>query len=148
MMSIWRITLRSSISLVLFHGLSRCWGLRWCTGWQHLAAGQPMDRLVCGDVGFGKTEIAIRAAFKAACDSKQVAILVPTTVLSIQHYKNFKKRLEDFPVKVGLINRFITGKKQTETLKALEAGEIDIIIGTHKLVGQRVKFKDLGSILE
>ncbi|MEM9053296.1 MAG: transcription-repair coupling factor, partial [Bacteroidota bacterium] len=107
----------------------------------------PMDRLVCGDVGFGKTEIAIRAAFKAACDSKQVAILVPTTVLSIQHYKNFKKRLEDFPVKVGLINRFITGKKQTETLKALEAGEIDIIIGTHKLVGQRVKFKDLGLLI-
>jgi len=107
----------------------------------------PMDRLVCGDVGFGKTEIAIRAAFKAACDSKQVAILVPTTVLSIQHFKNFKKRLENFPVKVGIINRFVTGKKQTETLKALEAGEIDIIIGTHKLVGQRVKFKDLGLLI-
>ena len=114
---------------------------------EDMESASPMDRLVCGDVGFGKTEIAIRAAFKAACDSKQVAILVPTTVLSIQHYKNFKKRLEDFPVKVGLINRFITGKKQTETLKALEAGEIDIIIGTHKLVGQRVKFKDLGLLI-
>lgn len=107
----------------------------------------PMDRLVCGDVGFGKTEIAIRAAFKAACDNKQVAILVPTTVLSLQHYKNFKQRLEDFPVKVGLLNRFVTGKRQTETLKGLENGDIDIIIGTHKLVGKQVKFKDLGLLI-
>lgn len=107
----------------------------------------PMDRLVCGDVGFGKTEIAIRAAFKAVCDSKQVAVLVPTTVLSLQHYKNFKKRLEDFPCRVGILNRFVSGKKQTETLKALENGEIDIIVGTHKLVGKKVKFKDLGLLV-
>lgn len=107
----------------------------------------PMDRLVCGDVGFGKTEIAIRAAFKAVCDSKQVAVLVPTTVLSLQHYKNFSSRLEDFPCRVGLLNRFVSGKKQTETLKALENGDIDIIIGTHKLVGKKVKFKDLGLLI-
>lgn len=107
----------------------------------------PMDRLVCGDVGFGKTEIAIRAAFKAVCDSKQVAVLVPTTVLSLQHFKNFQKRLEEFPAKIGLLNRFVSGKKQSETLKALENGEIDIIIGTHKLVGKKVKFKDLGLLI-
>ncbi len=114
---------------------------------EDMESASPMDRLVCGDVGFGKTEIAIRAAFKAVCDSKQVAILVPTTVLSLQHYKNFKKRLEDFPARVGLLNRFVSGKKQTETLKALASGEIDIIIGTHKLVGQKVKFKDLGLLI-
>jgi transcription-repair coupling factor (superfamily II helicase) len=114
---------------------------------EDMESASPMDRLVCGDVGFGKTEIAIRAAFKAVCDSKQVAILVPTTVLSLQHYKNIKKRLEDFPARVGLLNRFVSGKKQTETLKALAAGEIDIMIGTHKLVGQKVKFKDLGLLI-
>ncbi|MGB6036973.1 MAG: DEAD/DEAH box helicase, partial [Cryomorphaceae bacterium] len=114
---------------------------------EDMESASPMDRLVCGDVGFGKTEIAIRAAFKAVCDSKQVAILVPTTVLSLQHYKNFKKRLEDFPARVGLLNRFVSGKKQTETLKALASGEIDIMIGTHKLVGQKVKFKDLGLLI-
>jgi transcription-repair coupling factor (superfamily II helicase) len=107
----------------------------------------PMDRLVCGDVGFGKTEIAIRAAFKAVCDSKQVAVLVPTTVLSMQHKKNFTERLKDFPCNVGVLNRFVSGKKQTETLKALANGEIDIIIGTHKLVGKNVKFKDLGLLV-
>jgi transcription-repair coupling factor (superfamily II helicase) len=112
-----------------------------------MESASPMDRLVCGDVGFGKTEIAIRAAFKAVCDSKQVAILVPTTVLSLQHYKNFKKRLEDFPARVGLLNRFISGKQQTETLRALAAGEIDIMIGTHKLVSQKVIFKDLGLLI-
>jgi transcription-repair coupling factor (superfamily II helicase) len=114
---------------------------------EDMESASPMDRLVCGDVGFGKTEIAIRAAFKAVCDSKQVAILVPTTVLSLQHFKNFKKRLEDFPARVGLLNRFVSGKKQTETLKALASGEIDIIIGTHKLVGAKVKFKDLGLLI-
>jgi transcription-repair coupling factor (superfamily II helicase) len=114
---------------------------------EDMESASPMDRLVCGDVGFGKTEIAIRAAFKAVCDSKQVAILVPTTVLSLQHYKNFKKRLEDFPARVGLINRFISGKQQTETLRALAAGEIDIMIGTHKLVSQKVIFKDLGLLI-
>jgi transcription-repair coupling factor (superfamily II helicase) len=107
----------------------------------------PMDRLVCGDVGFGKTELAIRAAFKAATDSKQVAVLVPTTVLSFQHYKTFKERLSDFPVKVDYLNRFKSAKKTTETLKKLEKGEIDIIIGTHKLIGKRVKFKDIGLLI-
>lgn len=112
-----------------------------------MEAESPMDRLVCGDVGFGKTEIAIRAAFKAVCDSKQVAVLVPTTILSLQHKKNFAERLKDFPCRVGLLNRFVSAKKQTETLKALENGQIDIIVGTHKLVGKQVKFKDLGLLI-
>ncbi|MEZ4798568.1 MAG: transcription-repair coupling factor [Flavobacteriales bacterium] len=107
----------------------------------------PMDRLVCGDVGFGKTEIAIRAAFKAATDGKQVAVLVPTTILSLQHFKSFAKRLKEFPVKVDYINRFKTAKQKTETLKKLAAGEIDIMIGTHALVGKNVKFKDLGLLI-
>lgn len=107
----------------------------------------PMDRLICGDVGFGKTEIAIRAAFKAVCDSKQVAVLVPTTILSLQHYKTFKKRLEGFPCTVEHISRFRSQRSITETLKRLEQGQIDIIIGTHKLVGKKVKFKDLGLII-
>jgi transcription-repair coupling factor (superfamily II helicase) len=107
----------------------------------------PMDRLVCGDVGFGKTEIAIRAAFKAATDGKQVAVLVPTTVLSLQHYKSFSKRLKDFPVKVDYINRFKTTKQAAETLKKLEKGEIDILVGTHAIVAPRVKFKDLGLLI-
>ncbi len=104
----------------------------------------PMDRLVCGDVGFGKTEVAIRAAFKAACDGKQVAVLVPTTILALQHYKSFKERLADFPIEVDYINRFKTAKEKTETLKRLAEGKINIIIGTHGLVGKKVKFKDLG----
>jgi transcription-repair coupling factor (superfamily II helicase) len=107
----------------------------------------PMDRLVCGDVGFGKTEIAIRAAFKAVCDNKQVAILVPTTILCLQHYKTFKKRLEGFPCNVDYVNRFKSQKNVTESLKKLEKGETDIIIGTHKLVSKDVKFKDLGLII-
>ena len=107
----------------------------------------PMDRLVCGDVGFGKTEIAIRAAFKAVCDSKQVAILVPTTILSFQHFKTFSERLKNFPCKVDYVNRFKSAKQVTESLKKLEAGETDIIIGTHKLVGKNVKYKDLGLII-
>ena len=107
----------------------------------------PMDRLICGDVGFGKTEIAIRAAFKAVNDNKQVAVLVPTTILSLQHYRNFRERLKDFPCTVSYINRFKTGAKQTETLKKLASGEIDIIIGTHKLVSKSVKFKDLGLMI-
>jgi transcription-repair coupling factor (superfamily II helicase) len=114
---------------------------------EDMQAEAPMDRLVCGDVGFGKTEIAMRAAFKAATDGKQVAMLVPTTVLSLQHYKSFAKRLKDFPVKVDYINRFKTAKQTTETLKKLENGEVDIIIGTHALVGGRVKFKDLGLLI-
>lgn len=107
----------------------------------------PMDRLICGDVGFGKTEIAIRAAFKAATDGKQVAILVPTTILSLQHYRSFKERLKDFPVNVDYINRFKSAKQVTDTLKRLEEGKIDILIGTHKIVGKSVKFKDLGLII-
>lgn len=107
----------------------------------------PMDRLICGDVGFGKTEVAIRAAFKAVNDNKQVAVLVPTTVLSLQHYKTFSERLKDFPCKVDYLNRFKSAKKQTETLKGLADGSIDIVIGTHKLTGAKVKFKDLGLLI-
>ncbi len=104
----------------------------------------PMDRLVCGDVGFGKTEVAIRAAFKAVTDGKQVAVLVPTTILALQHYKTFRERLKDFPCTVDYINRFKSTKSQSETLKKLAEGKIDIIIGTHRLLSQDVKFKDLG----
>jgi transcription-repair coupling factor (superfamily II helicase) len=104
----------------------------------------PMDRLVCGDVGFGKTEVAIRAAFKTCCDGKQAAILVPTTILAYQHYKTFGERLKDFPVTVDFINRFKTSKEKKETLQKVAEGKIDIIIGTHSLLGKDVKFKDLG----
>lgn len=104
----------------------------------------PMDRLVCGDVGFGKTEIAIRAAFKSVVDGKQAAVLVPTTILAFQHYKTFKDRLKDFPVTVDFINRFKSSKEKKETLQKLAGGKIDIIIGTHGLLGKEVKFKDLG----
>lgn len=109
--------------------------------------GYPMDRLVCGDVGFGKTEIAIRAAFKAATDGKQVAVLVPTTILALQHFKTFSKRLADFPVTVDYLNRFRSAKEQKEVLQRLEAGKVDILIGTHKIVGKQVKFKDLGLLV-
>lgn len=108
---------------------------------------RPMDRLICGDVGYGKTEIALRAAFKAACDSKQVAILVPTTVLAQQHYENFKKRFAAYPVNVEMLSRFRTPKEQKQILKKLETGEIDIIIGTHRLVSKDVAFKDLGLVV-
>ncbi|MGV6860871.1 MAG: transcription-repair coupling factor [Putridiphycobacter sp.] len=107
----------------------------------------PMDRLVCGDVGFGKTEVAIRAAFKAVADNKQVAVLVPTTILSLQHFKTFSERLKDFPCKVDYINRFKSAKQITETVKKLKAGQIDILIGTHAIVGKKVEFKDLGLII-
>lgn len=107
----------------------------------------PMDRLVCGDVGFGKTEVAVRAAFKAVCDSKQVAVLVPTTILAYQHYKTFKERLKDLPCNIDYINRFRSAKQQTETLKNLADGKVDILIGTHKLVGKGVKFKNLGLLI-
>ncbi|MEO7049576.1 MAG: DEAD/DEAH box helicase, partial [Ferruginibacter sp.] len=107
----------------------------------------PMDRLVCGDVGFGKTEIAIRAAFKSCADGKQAVILVPTTILAYQHYKTFGERLKDFPVTVDFINRFKTAKEKKETYKKLEEGKIDIIIGTHSLLGKDVKFKDLGVMI-
>src|SRR5690554_5351272 len=107
----------------------------------------PMDRLVCGDVGFGKTEVAIRAAFKAVSDSKQVAILVPTTILASQHYRTFIDRLKDFPVTVDYINRFKSSKQIKETLAKLAEGKVDIIIGTHRLVSKDVKFKDLGLLI-
>lgn len=107
----------------------------------------PMDRLVCGDVGFGKTEVAIRAAFKSCVDGKQAAVLVPTTILAFQHYKTFKERLKDFPVTIDYINRFKSSKEKKETLKKLEEGKIDIIIGTHGLLGKEVKFKDLGIMI-
>ena len=104
----------------------------------------PMDRLVCGDVGFGKTEVAIRAAFKTCLDGKQAAVLVPTTILAYQHFKTFGERLKDFPVTVDYINRFKTSKEKKETFQKLQEGKIDIIIGTHALLGKDVKFKDLG----
>jgi transcription-repair coupling factor (superfamily II helicase) len=106
-----------------------------------------MDRLICGDVGFGKTEIAIRAAFKAATDGKQVAILVPTTILAFQHYRSFKERLKDFPVTISYMNRFRSAKQKAETLAGLKDGKIDIVIGTHQLAGNAVKFKDLGLLI-
>ena len=108
---------------------------------------RPMDRLVCGDVGFGKTEVAVRAAFKAACDSKQVAVLVPTTVLAYQHFQTFKSRLKNFPVRVDYLSRARSTEQTKELLKDLEAGKIDIIIGTHKLIGKSVKFYDLGLLI-
>ncbi len=112
-----------------------------------MEAPSPMDRLVCGDVGFGKTEVAIRAAFKSVADSKQAAILVPTTILAYQHYQTFKERLSDFPCNIDYINRFKSTKQKNETLKKLADGEIDIIIGTHGLLGKSVKFKDLGLLI-
>ena len=108
---------------------------------------RPMDRLVCGDVGFGKTEVAVRAAFKAATDSKQVAVLVPTTVLAYQHYQTFSKRLKDFPVRVDYLTRARSGKQTKQLLNDLAEGKIDILIGTHKLISKQVKFKDLGLLI-
>jgi transcription-repair coupling factor (superfamily II helicase) len=108
---------------------------------------RPMDRLVCGDVGFGKTEIAIRAAFKAVDNGKQVAVLVPTTILAYQHFRTFKERLKDMPVTVGYVNRFRTAKQKSETLKDLAEGKLDIIIGTHQLTNKSVVFKNLGLLI-
>jgi transcription-repair coupling factor (superfamily II helicase) len=107
----------------------------------------PMDRLVCGDVGFGKTEVAIRAAFKTCVDGKQAAILVPTTILAFQHYQTFSERLKDFPVTVDYINRFKSGKEKKDTLKRVEEGKVDILIGTHAILGKEVKFKELGLLV-
>ena len=112
-----------------------------------MESAMPMDRLVCGDVGFGKTEVAMRAAFKAATDGKQVAVLVPTTVLALQHYNTFKERFRDFPVRVEYVSRAKTGKQLKELLEDLKAGKIDILIGTHKLVGKQVVWKDLGLLI-
>lgn len=112
-----------------------------------MEASYPMDRLICGDVGFGKTEIAIRAAFKAVCDSKQVAVLVPTTVLALQHYNTFRDRLANFPCSIDYVNRFRSQKQQKEIFKKLKEGQLDIIIGTHKLLSKDVEFKDLGLLI-
>ncbi len=107
----------------------------------------PMDRLVCGDVGYGKTEVAIRAAFKAVADSKQVAVLVPTTILALQHYKTFSDRLKDFPCTIDYINRFKSTKEQKTTIEQLNSGKLDILIGTHRLVGKDIKFSDIGLLI-
>ena len=108
---------------------------------------RPMDRLVCGDVGFGKTEVAIRAAFKAVDNSKQVAVLVPTTILAFQHFKTFSQRLQNLPVRVDYLNRFRTTKDRKAILEDLRAGQIDILIGTHQIAGQAVAFSDLGLLI-
>ena len=108
---------------------------------------QPMDRLVCGDVGFGKTEVAIRAAFKAATDGKQVAVLVPTTILALQHYRSFSERLRDFPVRIEYLNRTKTAKEVAQIREELASGRIDILIGTHKMLGRQIRFKDLGLLI-
>jgi transcription-repair coupling factor (superfamily II helicase) len=108
---------------------------------------QPMDRLLCGDVGYGKTEVAMRAAFKAVQDSKQVAVLTPTTVLSFQHYESFKKRFANFPVKVEMLSRFRTAKEKTAIVEEAEQGKIDILIGTHAILAQKLKFQDLGLLI-
>jgi len=114
---------------------------------EDMARPKPMDRLICGDVGYGKTEVALRAAFKAVMDSKQVAVLVPTTVLAQQHFQTFKERLELFPVKVELLSRFRSGREQKEALKGLADGTVDIVIGTHRLLQKDVAFKDLGLLV-
>src|SRR5699024_8721932 len=107
----------------------------------------PMDRLLCGDVGYGKTEVAIRAAFKAVMDNKQVAILVPTTILAQQHYETLLERFQDYPVEIRLLSRFRTRKEQQQTLKDLKAGIVDIVIGTHRLLSKDIEYKDLGLLV-
>ena len=114
---------------------------------EDMESSRPMDRLVCGDVGFGKTEVAVRAAFKAACDNKQVAVLVPTTVLALQHFKTFQSRLRNFPVTVDYLTRARTAKQTKELLDNLASGKLNIVIGTHRLIGKGVKFKDLGLLI-
>jgi transcription-repair coupling factor (superfamily II helicase) len=114
---------------------------------QDMEAENPMDRLICGDVGFGKTEVAVRAAFKAIQDSKQAAVLVPTTILAEQHYNTFKDRLAQFPVKIDALSRFQTKKEQTRIIKELEEGSLDVVIGTHRLLSKDVKFKDIGLLI-
>lgn len=114
---------------------------------QDMESSKPMDRLICGDVGFGKTEVALRAAFKAAMDGKQVAFLVPTTLLADQHFRTALKRLDGYPIKIGTLSRFVTGREEKEIIRNLEDGKIDIIIGTHKLLNEKIKFKDLGLLI-
>ena len=112
-----------------------------------MESGKVMDRLLCGDVGYGKTEVAIRAAFKAVMDGKQAAVLAPTTILAQQHYNTFVSRFGDFPFTIQVLSRFKTPKEQREILKALKEGNVDIIIGTHRLLGKDVKFRDLGLLI-
>ncbi|GKU26140.1 transcription-repair coupling factor [Clostridium folliculivorans] len=112
-----------------------------------MESGKIMDRLLCGDVGYGKTEVALRAAFKAVMDGKQVALLVPTTILADQHYGNMKKRFSDFPIKIDMVSRFRTAKQQKETLQAVKEGNVDILVGTHRLVSKDIQFKDLGLLI-
>ena len=112
-----------------------------------MESSHPMDRLLCGDVGYGKTEVALRAAFKAVQDSKQVAYLAPTTVLAMQHYNTFRERMKDFPIRVELISRLVSAKEQTAILKRLKTGETDVIIGTHRLLGKDIEFRDLGLLV-
>ncbi|PJN85820.1 DEAD/DEAH box helicase, partial [Bacillus velezensis] len=108
---------------------------------------RPMDRLLCGDVGYGKTEVAIRAAFKAIADGKQVALLVPTTILAQQHYETIMERFQDYPINIGLLSRFRTRKESNETIKGLKNGTVDIVIGTHRLLSKDVVYKDLGLLI-
>src|SRR5262249_11195163 len=110
---------------------------------RELGAGRPMDRLICGDVGFGKTEVALRAAFVAAMNGKQVAVIAPTTLLARQHTKTFTERFRGFPVKIGQASRLVTGKELTRVKQGIADGQIDIVIGTHALLGKAIKFKDL-----
>ncbi|MGM9987003.1 MAG: transcription-repair coupling factor, partial [Bacillaceae bacterium] len=114
---------------------------------QDMEAERPMDRLLCGDVGYGKTEVAIRAAFKAIMDHKQVAFLVPTTILAQQHYETMRERFQDFPINVGILNRFRSKKQQTETIKGLKDGTIDIVVGTHRLLSKDIKYSELGLLI-
>ena len=114
---------------------------------EDMESDRPMDRLVCGDVGFGKTEVAIRAAFKAVCDSKQVAVLVPTTILALQHYHTFSSRLKDFPCRVEYISRLRNTKEISRILEELASGRVDILIGTHRILNKKVLFKDLGLLI-
>src|SRR5437868_14452022 len=107
---------------------------------------QPMDRLLCGDVGYGKTEVAMRAAFKAVGDNRQVAVLAPTTVLAFQHFETFKNRFAAFPITVEMISRFRSARQQKEILQKVESGKVDILIGTHRLLPKDVKFADLGLV--
>lgn len=108
---------------------------------------KPMDHLLCGDVGFGKTEVAMRCAFKAICNGKQVAFLCPTTILSMQHYETLKKRFDAIGAKVAMVNRFVSAKEMKEIEKGLEDGTIDIVVGTHRLFNQKIKYKDLGLLI-
>ena len=112
-----------------------------------MEAEEPMDRLVCGDVGFGKTEVALRAAFKAVMDGKQVAILCPTTILCQQHLNSFRERMIDFPITLDMLSRFRTGRQQSKILEALRMGSLDLVIGTHRLLSNDVSFKDLGLLV-